>query len=384
VDSSISKIATTTKIHPTVVFLVLLSLVAPAAFFQSKNLPMWLFAVMVVTMSVTFVWTKLVLRKIKIRRVILEPAKVGEPYVVRYEVTNSAKRMAGFSLWFEEQQSAQSTWQLFFRKARGWIMEVGAGETVHGEAIFWPMNRGEAKFDKIQVTTSFPFGMIRSTKTISQPTTVLIQPKVVALQPSVLRAIVSSGPLGQRSNRRGRGGDDYFGLRELISGDRIGDIAWKASAKRGELVCIQRSRPSLPKIRFILDLTTPTDELHCPGNSAELEEQAISFCASLLSEALRQDQEVALTVFGVKTRAVAGFHCGTRHLARMLSSLASINLTEARTTIPILPSVDIQQIGLCVIRPDLSAPILSLKSAWYFHASQLDDVRLEPVVRDIA
>jgi uncharacterized protein (DUF58 family) len=292
--------------------------------------------------------------------------------------------MAGFSVWIEEQQSSQSTWHLFFRKARGWVMEVGAGETVHGEAIFWPMKRGEAKFDNIQITTSFPFGMIRSKKTFSQPATVHVQPKVVALQPSVLRAIVSSGPLGQRSNRRGRGGDDYFGLRELVSGDRIGDIAWKASAKRGELVCIQRSRPSLPKIRFILDLATPTSELQCVGDARDLEEQAISFCASLLSEALRQDQEVALTIFGVRTRTVAGFHCGMRHLSRMLSSLASIDLTEARVSIPILPAVDIQQIGLCVIRPDRCAPILSLKSAWYFHAAQLEDVKMEVVQRDSA
>lgn len=383
-DTHTSKISTATKIHPTVVFLVLISLVAPSAFFQGKNLPMWLFAVMAITMGVTFIWTKLVLRKIKVRRVILEPAKVGEPYVVRYEVANSANRIAGFSIWIEEQQSSQSTWQRYFRKARGWIMEVGAGETVHGEAIFWPMHRGEAKFDKIQITTSFPFGMIRSTKLISQPTVVLIQPKVVALQQSVLRAIVSSGPLGQRSNRRGRGGDDYFGLRELISGDRIGDIAWKASAKRGELVCVQRSRPSLPKARFILDLTTPTDELQCSGDSRELEEQAISFCASLLSEALRQDQEVALTIFGAKTRAVAGFHCGARHLARMLTSLASIDLNQPRVPAVYLPSADIQQNCLCVIRPDRSAPIPLLKNAWCFHASQLEDVRLETVVRDTA
>ncbi len=270
----------TASIHPTIIFVVLVSLVAPTAFSQSKNLPMWLLCAMVATTVITFVWTKVVLRHIEVRRVVLEPAKVGEPYTIRYEVTNTAKRIAAFSLWIEEQNSSRTTWHDYFRKARGWVMEVGAGETVHGEAIFWPTNRGEATFDRIRIRTSFPFGMIRSTKHVSQYASVLVQPKVEILQPSILRAIVSGGQLGQLSNRRSRSGDDYYGLRELVSGDRIGDIAWKASAKRGELVCILRARPSLPKIRVVLDLTTPTNELKCFGDRRMFEEKAISFCAS--------------------------------------------------------------------------------------------------------
>ncbi len=366
-----------TSIHPTIVFVVLVALVGPSAFFQGKNLPMWLFGAMIATMLITVVWSRLVLRNIKIRRVVLEPAKVGKPYIVRYEVINTAKRMVGFSLWIEEQQTVDSTWQNFFKKARGWVMEVGAGEFVHGEAIFWPTRRGEATFNRIHVTTSFPFGMIRSRKIITQHTSVIIQPKVENLQPSILRAIVSSGPLGQRSNRRGRGGDDYYGLRELVSGDRIGDIAWKVSAKRGELVCIQRARPALPKIRVVLDLTTPTDELKCDSNPRELEEKAISFCGSLLFEALRQDQEVGLTILGVQAQSIVGFHSGTRHLDRLLSSLARIKLDKERLLVPLHPVSDIQQTGIVVIRPDRSKTIKSLSKAWYFHATQLDEFCLD-------
>ena len=98
----------TKSIHPTIVFVVLVSLVAPSAFVQSKNLPLWMFGVMMVTMGITLIWARLILRRIEVRCVILEPAKVGEPYIVRYEVKNKAKRLAGFSLWIEEQQSKQS------------------------------------------------------------------------------------------------------------------------------------------------------------------------------------------------------------------------------------------------------------------------------------
>jgi uncharacterized protein (DUF58 family) len=374
----------TKLVHPSVVFIVLLLLVAPSAFFQGKNLPMWLFGSMVVTMVMTFAWTRIVLRGIYIRRIILEPAKVGEPYVVRYEVKNTSRWFAGFSLWIEEQQTKDTTWQHHFRKARGWIMEVGAGETVHGEAIFWPMSRGEAVFHCIRVTTSFPFGMVRSSKIICQTVDVLIKPEVKVIRPSVLDAIVSSSPLGQRSNRRGRGGDDYFGLRELVSGDRLGDIAWKASASRGEIVCVQRSNPALPRIRIVLDLTTPTDGLSCENDSRKLEEDAISMCASLVVEAARQEQEVSMSILGFSMQGIENFHSGKRHVNRLLSSLARIRLDDVREPIQMRALADMKQTGLVVIRPDRAEPIRSIKDAWYFTALQFEELQLSSMRNEIA
>ena len=364
------------QIPPTLIFIVLVLLVAPSALLQGKNLPMLLFGVMLTAFVVTIVWSKLVLRNIEVRRVILDPAKVGEPYVVRYEVKNKAKKIAAFSVWIEEKKTKQTTWQHYFRKARGWIMEVGAGETVHGEAIYWPIQRGEAVFAELQITSRFPFGMIWSSKIIHQDVRVLIQPKIVQLQPSVIHAISSSGPLGQRSNRRGRGGDDYYGLRELVSGDRLGDIAWKASARRGELVCIQRSHPSLPKIRVVLDLTTPTDALKCENDPRELEEQAITLCASLLAEAVRQEQEVALTVLGFTVIGSDKFHSSSRHLGRINSSLASIDLDAVRLPAKARPIHDMKHAGLIIIRPDRSLPSKAYSDAWYFTASQLPEFQL--------
>ena len=170
------------QIQPTIVFIVMLLLVAPSAFLQGKNVPMWLFGIMCVAFVMTIVWSRLVLRRIQVRRIIKGPAKVGEPYIVRYEIANHAKRIAGFSIWIEETTSKTSTWQRFFRKARGWIMEVGGGETVHGESIFWPTKRGEAVFTQCKISTSFPFGMIRSSKAFKQEVHVLVQPLVLLEQ----------------------------------------------------------------------------------------------------------------------------------------------------------------------------------------------------------
>lgn len=362
-------------IQPTIVFIVMMLLVAPSAFLQGKNVPMWLFGIMCVAFVLTIIWSRLVLRKIQVRRIIQGPAKVGEPYVVRYEITNHAKRMAGFSIWIEETKGSTSTWQRFFRKARGWIMEVGGGETVHGESIFWPTKRGEAVFTRVKISTSFPFGMIRSSKTFNQEVHVLVQPQVFILRPSAIQAIVATGPLGRRSRRRGRGGDDYYGLREVTTNDRLGDISWKASAKRSELVCILRSKPAPPRIRVILDLTTPTDELKCEVDARGLEEQSISLCASVLTEAARQGQEIALTVLGCQTQFSPTLHSGTRHLGKLLSALAMIDLDSQRLPMPINPIKPSQQSGVVVIRPDRSLPIHSIGEAMYLTGFQLPELQ---------
>jgi uncharacterized protein (DUF58 family) len=164
-------------------------------------------------------------------------------------------------------------------------------------------------------------------------------------------------------------------LRELVGGDRLGDIAWKASARRGELVCIQRSRPALPRVRIVLDLTTPTSALNWESDVRKLEEDAISLCASLVVEAVRQEQEVALSVLGFSIQGVDSFHSSQRHVSRLLSSLARIQLDNTREPIQLRALASMKQSGLVVIRPDRSEPIRSIKDAWYFTAPQFKELQ---------
>jgi uncharacterized protein (DUF58 family) len=289
-------------------------------------------------------------------------------------VQNESKWFTGFSLWIDE-QSKDSTWQKCFRKSRGWIMEVGAGETVHGEAVFWPTRRGEVTFTRICISTSFPFGIIHSKKIVCQKSTVLVYPEVLKLQPDVLQSINSSEPYGQHSGRHGQGGDDYYGLREFVSGDRLGDIAWKASARRGELVCVQRSRPSLLRMRVVLDLTTPTKLLQCDRDARSLEEDAISLCASLLVEAVRQEQEVGLAILGTPSLEDAGLQTGQRQLSRLFASLSRINLDAVREPMRVEMVKNRKKIGVVVIRPDSAGPRQTSHNVKHFSGGQLAELQ---------
>jgi len=356
-------------VHPLVVAIVLLVLVTPAAILQGNNLSVWLLASMVVATLITFVWVRLTIHNINIERVHTSRARVGQPFTVGYDVLNTSRFRSAFSLWIQELDT-KNTWSDKFNQAMAWVMEVGPREQVRSDTIFWPTHRGVAYFDCVRVKTSFPFGMLHASKIIYQPWRVLVQPEIHRLRPNVLQAIISDGPMGQRSIRRGRGGEEFYGIREFQAGDTLGDVAWKASSRKDTLVSIERSQPSPPRLRVVLDLTTPTNNLQC-RDARTMEEQSITLAASLLAEALRQGHEFALTVLGLPTSPDVGLRTGQRHLDRLLSTLASLNLDDDRQKIQQQMLRNFERVGRVVIRPDRSEKVGLTGNDWFFTGSQL-------------
>ena len=361
-------------VHPLVVVIVLLLLLVPTAIRQGNNLSIWLLGIMIIATAMTFVWTKLTIRSITVERLHSGQARVGQPFTVSYDVQNNARFRPAFSIWIQELDTSNA-WSSRFRNAMAWIMEVGPSEQVRSDTIFWPTQRGVAQFDQLRVRTSFPFGMLHASKIIHQSWQVLIQPEVHRLRPNVLQSVVSEGPMGQRSMQRGRGGEEFYGIREFQSGDSLGDVAWKASSRRDSLVCIERSRPSPPRLRIILDLSTPTYELQCEEDARMAEENSISLAASLLSEALNKGHEFALTILGIPTRRDVGLRSGPRHLDRLLGTLASIDLEKERIPVQQHLLRNFERVGRVVIRPDRTQKLGLSGNAWFFTGSQLDSLK---------
>ncbi|MDP7009247.1 MAG: DUF58 domain-containing protein [Phycisphaerales bacterium] len=362
-------------VHPLIVAIVLLLLVVPTAIRQGNNLSIWLLGTMLVTTLMTIVWTRLSIRTIHIDRVHGGLARVGQPFFIGYDVRNAARLQPAFSIWIQE-LDPEKTWATKFKNAKAWVMEIGPKEEVRCDTIFWPTQRGIAIFNDIRIRTSFPFGMVHASKKLHQPWHVLVQPQIYRLRPNVLQAVVSDGPLGQRSIRRGRGGEEFYGLREFHHGDTLADVAWKPSSKRDSLVCIDRSMPSPPRLRVVLDVTTPTNALQCEGDPREVEEKSICLAASLLSEALRQGHEFALTILGVPNTRDVGVRTGPRHLNRLLGMLASIELDDERVPINREVLRNTERVGRVVVRPDREQKLGLTGNSWFFSGSQLDDLRL--------
>jgi uncharacterized protein (DUF58 family) len=367
---------------PLAITLLLALVVALAAMNGQNNLLFWVFAVMMAAVVVSLLLSHLAMRTLEVRRLDPKHGMVGEPLAVQYAVTNRSRFLPVFNITVEELHRGQSNWPDFMNRARAWMTHIGPGETVHGEAVVWPAARGQVRLDWVRASTTFPFGLVRRTCRSSQPIHTLIFPRLYTLNQRVLEAVVPIGPAGSKLSSRPGGGDDYFGLREYKPGDSRRQIAWKRSANSNGLIIKERTIPSPPRIRILLNLTTPTNQLAVEPSSnglppRELEERAISLAATLLEVGARMGYEVGMSVLGMDL-PVTPLRQSHWHVEKIMGELASIDLDRPRERATAATATDAERAGLVMVHPGRIDPSLVRAEAWHFSAGQLDHL----VMRD--
>jgi uncharacterized protein (DUF58 family) len=256
---------------PAVSFMVLVILVAILAMNSQNNLLFWLFGAMVALLFVSGLVSGFMMLGLRVHRIDPRQGAVGEPLVVRYRLVNRNRLLPAFNIHVEDLAEAPVPWRdrlraalglaaaapaptrdefrRIMKPARAWVMHVGPRETVHGEAIFWPTGRGPVTFDRVRIWTTFPFGLIKKSVTVRQPSRTLIHPRRYEMRRGVLSAVTPPGPLGMRVTPHAGSGDDYYGLREYRPSDSLRHIAWKRTANLDQVVCVEHTRVSPPKLR---------------------------------------------------------------------------------------------------------------------------------------
>lgn len=354
---------------PAVLYVGLAVLVGIASANRPNNLLVWIFGVMIGLVLVSGVLSGAAMLRVRVTRLDPRHGRVGEPMILRYSVSNASAVLPLFSLHIEELPgSLTDNLSRFVDAAKpwrgdAWIMHVGPRQTVHGEAVVWPTRRGRVRLEQVRAWSSFPLGLIRKSVTSSQEHFTLIYPRTLPLRLDLLRALSPEGLGGLRLSRRSGAGEDYFGMREYKPGDSIRQIAWKRSAVMDEPVTVERTRPSPPRVRVVLNLQRPTDQLRfAPSEAAsgrDLEETAISIAASLIQLAEHHGFEVGLTVLGLPERPTP-LRRGHWHVQKVLASLAGLDLDAPRTNTAPPGAPDAERAGLVVISPDRADPSIGV------------------------
>ncbi len=395
------------------VFAGLAMLTGLAAMNNQNNLLFWIFGMMVASLFISGVVSGAMMTGLSARRIDPGHGAVGEPLVIRYRLHNHNRFFPAFNVhiedllapprsWWrrllgtiaalpksgydfaaairgeaeEERRRSDLTFWRLVRPASALVMHVGAGETVHGEAVLWPVHRGEARFGYVRIWTTFPFGLIRKSITFPQPAHTLIHPRRYLLRRDVLAAISPAGSLGMKSTQRAGVGDDYYGLREYRPGEPARHVAWKRSATRDELICVEHTRPSPPKLRVALNFTAPP-----AGDKAaarELEETAIILAASLINAADAAGYEVGLSVLGLSMAPLA-VRRSQWHLGKMMSALAAIDLDAPRRPAEASRLPDVERVGLIIIHPDRVVSGMGQQGTWHLTARQLERLVSQPI-----
>jgi uncharacterized protein (DUF58 family) len=352
-------------------YLLVVAVVGIATGSRPNNLVIWLFSALIAALLVSGLISGLMMLPIRALRLEPRRGRVGEPLLIRYEVSNRSRFMPAFDISVSERVDATRLEPV----GSAWILHAGPRDTVHAEAVFRPQRRGLVTLERFEVTSTFPFGLIRKILRFRQPAQILIHPEVVELRPDLLSSVASGSFGGQRLSGQAGGSDDFFGVREYKPGDSVRHIAWKRLAGTGRLATVERGRAVPPRIRVLLDLRRPTEALRtAPEEDARaLEERAIVLAASMVALADRLGYEYGLSIAGISIPAV-GLRRGHFHLEKIMSLLAAIDLDSPRLAGNGLAASD-ERATLLSIHPDRTDTAVAPKSAWHFTARQLDSLR---------
>ncbi|MDZ4756241.1 MAG: DUF58 domain-containing protein [Phycisphaerae bacterium] len=367
---------------PGLLYVLLTLVVGIAAANRPNNLLVWVFGAMLSGVLISGIVSGAMLMGVRGTRADPRRGVVGEPMIVRYAITNRARMWPAFNLQIEEMArgrdhngglSRAGQWSDGMRPAAGWVLHVGPGDTVHGEAVFFPQRRGRFVFTRFRVWTTFPFGFVRKSLSFDQRTETLVHPRVLALREDLLGALTKGGLGGFRLSSNVGPSEDYFGVREYRPGDSVRQIAWKRMAAGQGVVSIERSSATPPRLRVVVNLRTETAQLRvAEGRTSprEMEETAISIAASVIALAERQGYEVGLTVLGVPALR-SPVRRGHWHIEKLMATLAAIDLDAPRDSEAKLPDADRDRSIIVAIHPDRAVPSIAPDGAWHLVSTQL-------------
>ena len=315
------------------VYLAVTLLLLAATLYTQANLLFWALGLMFGGLLVSFAYAAQVLRGLEIRRLTPGRAVVGDALVLRYRLVNHNWLPALSVMVIETWGHRRRGWRRYGPVAQkpprlrqrpiGWLLHAGPRQPMQAQARCYPIRRGPLELDRILVQCAFPFGIVRKTVMVRQPATTLVYPAIHRLRQPLAGALVARfDAASQRQRERGGGDGEFFGLRGYRLGDPPKLIDFKRSARLGELVTRELTRPAPPRVMILLDLTRPRRD-----DAGSALEQAISLAASVICEAHLRQRRVGLAVCGPRCPSFAPHH-GLMHRARMLEALARLPIDD--------------------------------------------------------
>jgi uncharacterized protein (DUF58 family) len=215
---------------------------------------------LVAAMAVAWIFPRLQLRDIVVRRSLPTEATAGEPIEIRYEIDSGLWPRYGLELLDQVGDTHELALAAYVDHTRG----------VAALRLRWvPPVRGRRVFGDIVLQSGFPLGLSERRYSVSTPAQELIvYPSAVPLR----RLPIEGGADAQveHAAARMRGGrDDYLGSRAYRPGDEPRTVNWRGTARNNELVVREYDR-SLER-QFWIFLELSLDEHRLPGRDGTLE-----------------------------------------------------------------------------------------------------------------
>ena len=288
-----------------------------AAVNTQANLLFGVFGLMVGILLVSGVISRLVLRKLRVRRVLPDHGVVGRMMPVSYEFRNDKRFWPSLSVGVAEIDGAEG----FTKQPQCYLLHAAAATTATVPAELLPKRRGLHELERYQLSTSFPFGFVKRATNRKDKDTVLVLPAIGEVSPRLLQMCKSAENTGASMRPRAGGQDEFYGVREHRRGENPRLIYWKRSARTGVLVAREMTQVAPPRLLISVD-TFANDR---SVDEHVRIEKAIAMAGSLASMALDQEMSVGLVAWSGHW-VVMNPDRGKRHRDDLLAALARLPL----------------------------------------------------------
>lgn len=291
-----------------------------AALNSQANLLFGVFGLMIGVLMFSLFFSKVVVRRLSVRRTLPDQAFVGRPCTISYDITNLKRFWPSMSVTLSEIDGVDA----FVRQPHAYMLHAAPGMTATVPAEVVPRRRGAFRLNQFQLSTSFPFGFVKRAIDQRQPDTLLVYPAIGEVSPRLLHLFRSAESSGMTMRPRAGGDDEFYGLKEYRGGENPRRIYWRRSARTGTLVVREMTHISPPRILLLVDT-------HSGDQSSErltAVERCVAMAASIGSRALDEGLPVGLFAFNGDGFVSVPANRGKRHRRDLLTALARLPLNR--------------------------------------------------------
>lgn len=339
-----------------VIFIVILLIVALAAWNTGNNLLFLVFSIMLSTLFVSWAAARMTLRDLTAAARFPDHIFAGEPAEVLVTVKNEKRLLPSFSVLVEARGPSGKSKSMrprrrirYLKRTLGYFTYVphrAAGEQMVEQHF---PKRGHILVTGFELSTRFPFGFFRHRRRLkTREVDIVVYPKPQPI-PDELHLL----PLftGQTASFRRGFGHDLLLLRDYQPRDELRHIDWKATARAQRLTVREFAAEDERRITIILD-TRLTEDIDRENFRIRFENGVVQ-AASLVKHFIDERAEVSLVLGDDR----GSFGTGPEQLYACLRRLA---LARYEENVPseVWPNAVLEAVELRGHRPEGNYSIL--------------------------
>jgi uncharacterized protein (DUF58 family) len=239
----------------------------------------------------------------------------GERFPLDVPVVNGSRRFAARDVVISHGATGRRGW-----RAGAYVGSIAPLTVATVASSHAPLPRGRVRLHRLELASSFPFGLARCRLEFEVPVAILALPRLGALRRvDQLTSRLRGLPVHGRADRGDE--EEFYGLRNWREGESQRRVHWKLSARRGRLLVREFRGEARPPVHVVL--STGVRGLRGRTGRFRSFDTAVSVAATLVEHFLRRRHPVRLTLLGARARGV-GCARGRGGLFPPLAALADV------------------------------------------------------------